>query len=249
LQIRELKARDGLRRERVANLSHDLRTSLTALHGYLETLQLKEGRLREAERREFLDTAVRHSEHLAWMVSDFFELAKLEYRDVMPRRERLSMKELAQDVVHKFQPAACTRGIRLYCEPGPGAHRVEADTGMMERVLTNLIDNALKFTPAGGSVSVRLRSDGEQVRVLVEDTGGGIDGEELSFLASESSSFLPPSRSRPDSSGLGLAIVKRILLLHGTRLAVESVVGRGSCFIFTLPLAASEPALLPVREK
>jgi len=247
-QMRQLKERDEQRRERVAKLSHDLRTSLTVMHGYLETLHLKADRLSGEESRKFLHTAVKHSGLLADMVSDFFELAKLEYREVAPQRERFSIGELAQDVVQKFQPTVSMRGVHLSCEAGPGLHWVEADIGMMDRALTNLVANAVKFTPAGGAVSVRLACDGKQVRVAVEDTGCGIDSEYLLHLREGSASALPPGRSRPDSSGFGLAIVTHILLLHGSSLSIRSVYGQGSCFSFLLTLDASEPLRMPVIE-
>ena len=240
LQIRQLKYRDGLRREQVASISHDLRTSLTVLHGCLETLQMKAVTQSGEERQQFIDTALKHSQHLTRLVSDFFELAKLEYRDAAPRLERFLMSELAQDVVYKFRPIAHVRGIRLDCEIGRGSYQVEADIGMLERVLTNLIHNALKFTPAGGSVSVRLASDGGQVRVRVEDTGSGMDTNGLQGIAEDTLIDFSSHRSGPDSSGLGLAIVQRILLLHGVQLAVQSRVGCGSSFGFVLPLTASE---------
>lgn len=247
-QMRELKQVDDGRRERVANISHDLRTSLTSLQGYLETLQSKNGRLTDAERGRFLDTAVKHSQRLARLVNDFFELAKLEYRDALPQREHFSLSELVQDVVHKFQPNATARGIRLEGETGAIGHHVAADIGMIERVLTNLLDNALKFTPAGGAVVVRLASDGEQLRVTIEDTGGGIDAEALRYLADDSVSRAPSRSSGHAGSGLGLAIVKRILLLHGARLSIQSTVGRGSCFSFLLPMVAPDPVPVPVIE-
>lgn len=241
-QMRELRQVDAARRERVANISHDLRTSLTALQGYLETLQGKNERLSDAERDRFLDIAVNHSRRLARLVNDFFELAKLEYRDAIPQRERFSLSELAQDVVHKFQPNAAARGVRLRAETGTELNLIEADIGMIERVLTNLLDNALKFTPAGGSIAVRLELHAGGVRLFVDDTGSGIEPEYLRALAMHSVSNPPPQPWRPTASGLGLVIVKRILLLHGARLDIRSEVGRGSSFCFQLTLAAFEKA-------
>jgi signal transduction histidine kinase len=247
-QMEALRQRDDQRRERVTTLSHDLRTSLTVLHGYLETLQLKTSSLSEAERARFIDTAAKHSKRLARMVNDVFELAKLEYQDPSPSRERFALCELARDIVHQFQPVAYARGIELSCESGPGSCWVEADIGMLGRVLTNLVDNALKFTPAGRSVSVRLMSDGTRVRVVVEDTGNGMNAETLFNLAKESTLRPSSHSSRPDSSGLGLVTVKRILSLHGAHLTIESAVGRGSTFGFSLPLMATGSVRIPVMK-
>ena len=247
-QMEELKQRDEQRRERVMSLSHDLRTSLTVLHGYLETLQLKAGSLNETERKRFIDTAAKHSKRLARMVNDFFELAKLECQDASPWLERFSLCELAQDIVHQFQPVADARRIVLSCEGGPGSCWVEADIAMLGRVLTNLVDNALKFSPAGCSVAVKLMSDGKQVRVVVEDTGKGIDDETLLNPAGGPTLRQSSPPLHPDSSGLGLDIVKRILRLHGTHLTIESAPGRGSAFGFSLPLMEADSARVAVME-
>jgi two-component system OmpR family sensor kinase len=235
-QMEAMEQADELRRERVAKLSHDLRTSLTSLHGYLETLQTKFEGLSAAEKRQFLDTAVKHSRRLARLVSDFFELAKLEYRVAVLEREPFSISELAQDLIHKFQPLARARGIRLALERNGNADWVSADVGMIERVLTNLVDNALKFTGAGGHVSIRLDSRGDCVQVAVADTGRGILPEDLSHL------FDPDyrvSHRGPHSAGLGLAISRQILELHGSVLQVDSMVGVGTRFAFSLPFAAA----------
>jgi signal transduction histidine kinase len=247
-QMQELRQLDAGRRERVAKLSHDLRTSLTSLQGYLETLQEKNSRLGDAERARFLDIAVKHSRRLATLVGDFFELAKLEYRDAAPRRERFSLSELSRDVVHKFQPAAAARGVRLEGDASAGLCLVDADIGMMERVLSNLLDNALKFTPAGGSVRLRLEKMQGQIRVAVDDTGSGIEPARLHALGASTGRGPTPQPADPDGSGFGLAIVKRILALHGSVLAVQSTVGRGSCFSFSLPAAMPEPLPAPVME-
>lgn len=247
-QMEELRHRDEQRRERVATLSHDLRTSLTVLHGYLETLQLKAGSLSEPERQRFIDAATRHSRRLARMANDFFELAKLECQEAAPRRERFALSELAREIVDAFQPLADARDIELRCEIGAGSYWVEGDIGMLGRVLENLVDNALKSTPAGRDVSVRMMSDGNQVRVVVEDTGSGMNADTLLKLA-EGSVFRPSSHpERLDSSGLGLFIVKRILHRHGAHLTIESVAGRGSAFGFSLPLRATGSARRPVTE-
>lgn len=247
-QIQEMRQADGLRRERVAQMSHDLRSSLTSLHGYLETLKLKADRLSQSEHQVFLDTALRHSERLARLISDFFELAKLEHRDVVPARERFSLVELIQDVVLKFQPLADARGVHLEWNAGGGAYQVEADIGMIERVLSNLIANALKFTLAGGRVSVRIERETGEVKVFIADTGVGIAPKDLSALLGDTSSPVIHRDAHPDSSGLGLAIVKQVLALHGARLWGESVVDQGTTFSFALPVVASSRVEVPVME-
>ena len=239
-QMEELRQADGLRREQVARISHDLRTSLTALHGYLETLQMKADTLGKEETNQFLDTAVKHSRRLSRLVSDFFELSKLEYRESVPELEPISMSDLVQDVVLKFKPMASSHGVNLHCDHSSHMYWVDADIGMMERVLTNLFDNAIKFTPVGGSIRVNLESRGGEILIQVSDTGCGIEPAQLQMLLQATNFDSMPRSSHPDSSGLGLAIVKRILMLHGSRLTIESEPGQGSSFAFTLPAATRE---------
>ena len=241
MQMQAMAHKDDMRREQVAAVSHDLRTSLTCLHGYLETLQGKSAQLSAEARQDFLDRAVKHSWRLARLVTEFFELARLDYRDARPTREWFSMHELAQDVVQKFQPRAAAQGMRLRTQAGPDTHGVQADIGMIERVLSNLIDNAIKFTPAGGEVVLRVAVIRGHIEVSVIDTGPGMDAAAVRQLAEPGVSRAPTPASG-DSSGLGLAIVRRILSLHGSKLHASSVVGQGCVFGFSLPLAVTAAA-------
>lgn len=248
-QMLEMRRADGLRRERVAQMSHDLRTSLTSLNGYLETLKFKADRLSQAEYQAFLDTALRHSERLARLISDFFELAKLEHCGAVPDRERFSLNELVQDIALKFQPLADARGVHLEWHAEGGACQVEADIGMIERVLSNLIANALKFTRSGGRVSVQIEHESGAVGVRISDTGVGIEPKVLNDLLGDATSALIHRGAHSDSSGLGLAIVKQVLALHGACLRGESVLDEGTVFSFTLPAVAVKQAVVRVMEK
>ena len=232
-QIQALKAKDSLRRELVAQVSHDLRTPLAALHGYLETLRMKDGRLDSAERTEYLDIALRHSQRLRRLVENLFELAKLDARDVRPVMEPVSLAELAQDVVQKYQLVARGRGIRLTLEGASELPFVQADIGLIERVLENLIDNAIAHTPAAGTIRVNTRVQGHTVGVQVSDTGSGIAPDDLPRVFDR---FFQAAGNRRDGphAGLGLAIAKRILELHDSRIQVTSRLGAGTTFSFAL---------------
>ena len=148
-QIQELKQQDALRRDLVAQVSHDLRTPLAALHGYLETLIVKEDSLTPEERASYLAIVLRQSEHLTRLVGDLFELAKLEAQEESPQCEPFSLPELVQDVVQKFQLKADEDDVTLAMELDADLPLVSADIALVERVLDNLIDNALTHTPAG----------------------------------------------------------------------------------------------------
>ena len=235
-QVNRLKESDRLRRELVANVSHDLRTPLTALQGYLETLQLED--LSDEEKRRYLGIAARHSAHLSTLVGELFELAKLEANAVQVRKERFPLAELVQDVVQKFELGANKKGVTLVADVKVRPF-VYADVGFLERVLENLIDNALRHTPQGGVVSVSLNPVGlgpvdQGVRVEVTDTGSGIPAADLPHVFER---FYRASRTeeRTTGAGLGLTISQRMLELHDTQLHVASQVGVGTTFSFSLP--------------
>lgn len=234
-QIQALTDKDTLRREMVAQVSHDLRTPLASLHGYLETLRMKEGRLQAAERAEFLDIALRHSERLRRLVEDLFELAKLEAMDTRPSIEAVSLAELAQDVVQKFHLAARAKGVRLELDGTGDLPFVKADVGLIERVLENLIDNAIRHTPEAGGISVSTRVQGRTVTVRVSDTGRGIPPEDLPLVFDRF--FQGSAGGRGEGhAGLGLAIAKRIIELHDSSIRVFSKLGAGTTFSFSLPI-------------
>jgi len=237
-QLAELERGVGRRRELLANVSHDLRTPLASMQGYLELLLLRHGSLAPAEERNYLETAVRHSERLGRLVGDLFELTKLEAEEAQPQPEDFSLAELAQDVAQKFALDARRRQVdlRACCDDEASALRAHADIGMVERVLENLLDNALRHTPAGGSVTIELQRDARRARMAVRDTGPGIPADELPGIFDR---YDVANRSMPGGhGGLGLAIARRIVDLHGGELSVRSTLGSGTSFTFDLPLAA-----------
>ncbi len=236
-QVNELKVVDATRRELIANVSHDLRTPLASLRGYLDTLLLKYDRLSESERRHYLETAARQSERLGKLVGDLFDLAKLDARDVQPQFESFSIAELAYDVVQSLALNASERGVVLAAEVPANLPFVHGDIGLLERVLQNLISNALRHTPGGGSVRVVLSAQPSRVQVEVIDTGEGIAPESIGRIF-ERFFTLDRSSATSGGSGLGLAIAKRIVELHGSNLAVSSQVGVGTRLTFSVPTQA-----------
>jgi signal transduction histidine kinase len=224
-----------LRRDLIANVSHDLRTPLAALHGYLETLLVKGASLSEGQRRSYLETAVRQSQHLGTLIAELFELVKLDFRGYEIHPEPVQLGELAQDVLQKFALLAEQKNVALKVDIGPGLPSVQADIGLMERVLENLIDNALRHTHGGGAVSVAVWPEAGRVHVRIADTGSGIAPAEIPQIFER---FYRVDKSRASSTGgagLGLAIVKRIVDLHGARIEVASAPGQGAAFFFDLP--------------
>ena len=244
-QVKHLEDNDRLRRELVSNISHDLHTPLANVQGYVETLLLAGDQLDAAAREQHLRTAMRHLKRLHRRIVDLFELSKLDAGQVAPRLEPFRLGELLQDVVQDGQLAARERGVELALADSADAQAtahafVRADIALIERVLQNLVDNALRHTPRGGAVTLAIERDGpDALRVAVIDTGSGIAREHLPHIFERywRADDTPAQPSQGASAGLGLAIVKRILDLHGSAVQVHSDPARGTRFEFSLPQA------------
>jgi len=231
----ELQRQDTLRRELVANVSHDLRTPLTSMQNYLETLLRLGEELSAAERARYVQVAVRQSHRVGKLAEQLFELARLECEEIQPRLEVFSLAELLQDIGQKFALHAGEKQLRLEVQADPQGLYVRGDIGMIERVIGNLIENAIRHTPTGGEISLAAMHAAGGIEVRIADTGVGIAAEYLPGLFERDSPLRrPPGRS---GTGLGLQIAGRILALHGTRMSVASESGRGTTFRFALPAA------------
>jgi two-component system, OmpR family, sensor kinase len=238
-QVKSLKEEDTMRRELVANVSHDLRTPLATLRGYVETLLIKNESLSSEERQNYLDITLRHCRRLSNLVADLFDLSKLEAKDWNLHAEPFNLGELVQDVVQKFRLQAEKKEIQVHTSMDTGILFVHADIALIERVLENLLENAIRHTPVEGSVGVVLRQEQDGVAVEVSDTGTGISEDELPKIFDR---FHQPDKSQRDEaghSGLGLAITKKILELHGSTIRVSSRQGEGTTFTFSLPVHKS----------
>lgn len=243
-QVRQLKETDQLRRELVANVSHDLRTPVTSLQGYLETLLLKEGALSSQERRRYLEIATAQSKRLGDLIAELFELAKLNSEEMKPRIESFALGELVQDVVQKFRVIVEAKQVTLQAKLGEDLPAVSADIGLIERVLENLIENALRYTPKEGRITVILSRMGEKIMTRVTDTGCGIPPSDLPHIFDRCYQVGRNHQRGETGAGLGLAITKRILELHGSTIEVQSVVNRGTTFSFHL--AVAQPGVIRV---
>jgi signal transduction histidine kinase len=233
-QVQRLQETDSQRRELVANVSHDLRTPLASLQGYLETLRLKGEDLGREEQLHYLEVAHRHCRHLGRLVEELFDLARLDANEVQPVLEPFSLAELVQDVVHKFELRAGEREVVLLADYDAGLPFVVGDIALIERVMDNLIENALRHTPAGGTVTVAVQPVGKALAVQVIDTGSGIPAEDLPYIFER---FYQSDKMRTrGGAGLGLAIARRIVELHGRTIHAASSGGRGTTFAFDLPV-------------
>ena len=242
-QFQRLEDGDRQRRELVSNISHDLRTPLSSIQGYVETVLVRGEALGPAAREQHLRTVLRHVDLLGKRINDLFELSKLDAGRVQPQQEVFCLAELLQDVVQNYQLAAQERGIALGLAAGSHMKaKVSADIAMIERVLQNLIDNALRYTTAGGVVTLAIERRGAFMEISVSDTGRGIATADLPHIFERywrATNIDDSDESAAGaSSGLGLAIVKRILDLHGSVVRVHSEFMRGTRFDFLLPQAA-----------
>jgi signal transduction histidine kinase len=239
--LERLKVAEQQRSDLIASISHDLRSPLTSIRGHLETILLKGGIPSEGEGREFIQTSLKNVLSLQKLVEELFELAKLETKQVEPAREPFQLGELAQDVVLKLKPRADGADIALQVDHPQELPPIIADIGMIERVLTNLIENALSHTPGGGRVKLSIERRDRTMRVAVSDTGSGIAAADLPYLFER---FYRADKSRgrgAPGSGLGLAIAKEIVELHGGNIEAESRPAGGAVFTIELPLGPKNP--------
>jgi signal transduction histidine kinase len=236
MQMEKLKEADMLRRVLVANVSHDLRTPLATLQGYIETLLIKDKSLSEQDRQHHLEVAIKHCERLSKLVEELFELAKLDSHETKVRCEPFNIRELVHDVVQKFDLSAKERQITIKISHNQGFPFVNADIAMIERVIENLLDNAVRHTSAGGSIGFTFSLQNGDLAVCVSDTGCGIPEEDLPHIFDRFYHRDRTQEGKAGYSGLGLAITKRILELHNKSIIVESKPGSGTTFTFFLPV-------------
>ena len=235
--ITELRRLEHVRTEFVANVSHELRTPLTAIQGYLETLL--DGALEEREHaRKFLEIVFRHTERLGRLTDDLTDLSNIELGKVSLRLEPTSIAEIADSVVAIISPRASGGQVKVEARLPADLPEVLADRDRLSQILINLVDNAVKYTPKGGQVTVEGRADASgMIEVAVRDTGVGIPKADLPRLT-ERFYRVDKARSRDlGGTGLGLAIVKHLVLAHGGELDIESELWKGTTVRFTLPRA------------
>ena len=235
--ITELRRLEHVRTEFVANVSHELRTPLTAIHGYLETLL--GGALEEPEHgRRFLEIAFRHTERLGRLIDDLTDLSDIELGKVVLRLEPCALDEVVDSIIAIIAPRAARGQVQVSSEIAADLGAIKADHDRLVQILLNLVDNAVKYTPAGGAVRIGARRTAAgMVEVEVADTGIGIPRADLPRIT-ERFYRVDRARSRElGGTGLGLAIVKHLVAAHGGELMIDSEPGVGTTIRFTLPTA------------
>ncbi|MBO9620232.1 MAG: HAMP domain-containing histidine kinase [Niabella sp.] len=230
----KITATDKFRQELIANVSHDLRTPLSIMRGYIETLMMKRDVLPETDRKRYLSVIHASAQKLSALVDQLFQYAKLEANLVVPEKEPFLINELVSDILMAYQLKAAERFIGLHLEANHSLPRVFADIALTERVFQNLLDNAFKFTPDGGSIRIILSAVAGGVKVEVVDTGIGIAPEDQAYIFERYKQF-DKTTAPKKGMGIGLAIVKKILELHQAAIEVVSERGRGTAFLFVMP--------------
>jgi len=233
--IDELKKVDQLRRELIANVSHDLRSPLAVIHGYIETLIIKEETLTHETREKYLRIILDSSNKLKRLVSDLFDLSKLESGQIRADREPFFVTELLQDASQKFGILAEQKEIDLNTSIDQSLPMVYADISLIDRVIQNLLDNAIKYTPEKGWINLKVHQDNSNVHVHIENSGEGIPEKDINSIFDRYFK-VDKEKSKIEGTGLGLAIVKKILDLHDASIHVKSVPSRSTIFAFDLPV-------------
>lgn len=244
-----LRRLDHFRREGISNLSHDLRSPLTATTACLETLESRWARdTQRADDRSLVEVALRNTRNAARLVQSLGDLAQLDEPQFQLNTEVMDVSELLDDVALRFAQRAATQGVNIAtCAPMPSAASASTDSvplaavdvELFERALANLVDNALKFCPQGASIALDAVRVNDEVRVSVTDTGPGIPAADVPHLFDrfyQSRHSVAPATGE-GGKGLGLAIVKRIVELHGGQVQVHSLVGQGTQVVLHLPAA------------
>ena len=221
-------------RDFLADVSHELRTPIAALRTFNELLREQAAEDPDA-RAEFLESSAQQIERLDWLAQNLLELSKLDSGLVMLDLRPDDLRAAVESAVEQARPAARRRGIELTLSAPDRPLRIRHDPQRIGQVVTNLVGNALKFTPRGGSVEVAVRPKLEGAEIEVTDTGVGIDASELPRIFDRFYRGTLANEARGSGSGLGLAIVRSIVDMHGGNVTVESRLGKGSRFLVTLP--------------
>jgi two-component system phosphate regulon sensor histidine kinase PhoR len=230
----ELERVERVRKDFIINVSHELRTPLASIQGYTETLM--DGALNDPNHNMRFLSIIRHNaERLARLTEDLLTLSRVEQKRQKFELETHFIDDLLRDAIDLMRPIAEKADITLVREPDPAEATVHCDSEAVSQILSNLLDNAVKYTPPGGRITVGARTGGEFVEVYVRDTGVGIPAEDLPRLF-ERFYRVDKARSRElGGTGLGLSIVKHLVAAQGGVTRVESTVNQGSTFFFTLP--------------
>jgi len=232
----QLEVANRHKTEFLANMSHELRTPLNAIIGFSEVLlQRMFGELND-QQADYLDDIVSSGRHLLTLINDILDLSKIEAGRMELEAAPFSLVAALNNAVTLVKERAMSHGIRIELDVAPGLDTVVADERKVKQVVVNLLANAVKFTPDGGTVSVRAARENGEVRLAVRDTGIGIAAEDQARIFEEFQQATHQGERAREGTGLGLTLSRRMVELHGGTITVESAPGKGSTFTVALPL-------------
>ena len=223
------------RKELIANVSHDLRTPLTSIQGYLETLLMPELNLTKEVQNKYLTTALTNTERLKNLVNELFELSRIESKDRKLKVESFHLAELIQDIYLGLQIQSKENDVKIINQIPSDLPKAKGDMALVERIFQNLLSNAIKYCPAGSWVRLKVSASNKHLNVIIEDNGTGMKEEDLLILFER----VYKGKNKKSGSGLGLPIVKGILELHNSTYSVSNNAHGGLTFYFTLPRSLS----------
>ncbi len=236
--VTELRQADQVRRDFVANVSHELRTPLTAIRGYVEALT--DSPVAPEQAQKFLDIIARHAARMERLVTDLLRLARLDARQEVLQRAHCQVGPLIDSVTAEMEPAITTRRLSVVTTIGPGAEGTYGDPAKLHDVFRNLVENAINYSPEGGTIAITATRDGGTIAVTVSDEGPGIPEAELPRIFER---FYRVDRSRardPGGTGLGLSIVRHLVELHGGKVSARNRERGGACVSVRLPDSPAE---------
>jgi PAS domain S-box-containing protein len=230
--ITHYKKLDMLKSEFVSTVSHDLRMPLTLMRGYVKMLSMVG--TTNNQQREYIQKIMQSADQMARLVDNLLDLGRIE-AGLGLKREEIEIEEIISEIINTYRPQAVTKQIGLKADIAVGMPKVNVDPTLLRQALTNLVDNAIQFSPAEGQVTITASSEGKVLQIRVEDTGVGISPTDQARLFEKFYQIRRHEETGKVGSGLGLAIVKSIVEQHGGRVKVESQLGRGSIFTMEIP--------------
>ena len=234
-QLARLNKQDEIRSEFLAYVSHDLRTPLAGMKAYLETLELKQDSMSSKERQSYLKKAINNGDRLEGMINELFELTRLESDQIEVKKDEFIIGDMLSDIYSSLEEKAKQKDVNLIVDCKEPDAQMSADMAKIERVIQNLVENAIRYSKQGGDVVLRTeRIDQNTHNIKIIDYGSGIAAHHLKYIFEPYYRVSDDKQLKHTGAGLGLAISQRLLLLHHSTLKVESKLGKGTTFSFNL---------------
>jgi PAS domain S-box-containing protein len=234
--ITHFKEVDRLKSEFISHVSHELRTPLTSIKGYIDNLRDGIAGTLSEKQWDYLGRMSKNADHLVRLISDLLDVSQIESGKMTLHPATLSLQDLIEAVINRLQPIASEKQLELLYSRFQGGSRIRGDHAKLEQVVANLLDNAIKFTPSGGRITIALQREGSSIKTSIRDSGIGIPPEKRSKIFERFYRIEWGLSSMQKGTGLGLYIAKNLIEMHGGQIGVNSEVGKGSEFYFILPI-------------